>query len=139
MKRTFKNALVFVAGTDFTDHVSSATVETSRDEVDVSTLASLYRETIAGLGDATITLNFFQDFDAGEVDAVLWPLSTSDSPFLVAVRPSNAAISATNPEYQLTVLMFNYSPIDGSVGEALQTSVTFRNSSQTGLVRDTTP
>ena len=139
MKLVLKNALAFVNGTDFSDHVSSVTVETSRDEVDASTLASLNKETLAGLGDASMTMNFLQDFDAGEVDAVLWPLSSSDTPFLVAVRPKNAAISATNPEYQLTVLMFNYSPIDGSVGELLQTSVTFRNSSVAGLVRDITP
>lgn len=138
-KFVLKTPVVTVNGVDVSDHVSSATIETSRDEVDVTAFGAANKEMLAGLGDASITLSFFQDFAAGEVDATLWPLSTSDTPFTVAVKPTNGAISATNPEFQLSCLMFNYSPIAGSVGEASTTEVTFRNVSQTGLVRDVTP
>jgi hypothetical protein len=138
-KFVLKTPVVTVNGVDLSDHVSSATIETERDEVDVTAFGAANKEILAGLGDATITLSFFQDFAAGEVDATLWPLSTSDSPFTVAVKPTNGAISATNPEYQMSSLLFTYSPIAGAVGEASATDVVFRNASQTGLVRDVTP
>jgi hypothetical protein len=138
-KFVLKTPVVTVNSIDLSDHVRSATVETSRPEVDVTAFGAANQEVLAGIGTASITLEFFQDFAGGEVDATLWPLSSSDTPFVVAVKPTNGAISATNPEYQLTCLMFDYSPIAGAVGEASQTSVTFRNASQTGLVRDVTP
>lgn len=138
-KFVLKNPVITVNAVDLSDHFSEVTIETSRDEVDVTAFGAANKETLAGLGDATITGTVFQDFAAGEIDATLWPLSTSDTPFVVAVKPTNAAISATNPEYQMTSLLFNYSPIAGSVGAASTTTVTFRNASQTGLVRDITP
>ena len=138
-KFVLKTPVVTVNAVDLSDHVSSATIETSRDEVDVSAFGAANKEILAGLGDVTITLEFWQDFASGEVDATLFPLSPTDTPFTVAVKPTNAAISATNPEYQCSCLMFSYAPIAGAIGEASATSVVFRNATQTGLVRDVTP
>lgn len=138
-KFVIKTPVVSVNSVDLSDHVSSVTIETTFDEVDVTGFGSTYREILQGLGDATITLNFFQDFAAAEVDATLWPLSQSGAPFPVAVKPTNAAISATNPEFQMTGVLLSYNPLDGAIGDASATEVTIRNASPTGLVRDTTP
>lgn len=138
-KFVLKTAVVTINAVDLSDHFSEITIETERDEVDVTAFGAANKELLAGLGDATITGTAFQDFAAGELDATLWPLSTSDTPFTVAVKPTNAAISATNPEYQMSALLFTYSPIAGAVGQASTTEVTFRNASQAGLVRDVTP
>lgn len=138
-KTILKTATVSVNGVDLSDHVSSVTIETSRPEVDVTAMGAVNMEFLAGIGDASITVDFFQDFAAAEVDATLWPLSSSDTPFEVIVKPTSGAISATNPAYTMSALLMTYNPIDGSVGEASTTSVTFRNASQTGLVRDITP
>jgi hypothetical protein len=138
-KFVLKTPVVTINAVDLSDHVSEAVIETVRDEVEVTAFGAANKEILAGLGDATITLQVFQDFAAAEVDATLWPLSTTDTPFTVAIKPTNGAISATNPEYQLSVLMFTYSPINGAVGAASTTEVVFRNASQTGLVRDVTP
>lgn len=138
-KFVFRTAVVTVNSVDLSDHVSEVTIETERDEHDVTGMGATNKEKLLGLGDATITLSFWQDFAAGEVDATLWPLSSTDTPFAVAVKPTNAAISATNPEFQMTCLLPNYSPLAGSVGEPSATECTFINASSTGLVRDTTP
>jgi hypothetical protein len=138
-KMVFKNGFISVNGVDISDHVTEVTIDTSRDEVDVTAMGSTNREFVAGLGDATISITAFQDFAAAEIDATMWPLSTTDTPFPVSVRPVNGAISATNPEYQMTALLFAYTPISGGVGSAMSTPLTFRNASPTGLVRDTTP
>lgn len=135
----FRDARVEINGVDLSDHISEVTIETSRAENDITAFGAVNRVTVAGLGDATITMTAFQDFAAAEVDATLWPLSSSDTPFNVFVRPTTGAISATNPEYQMSSLLFEYSPIAGSVGEPLTTPLTFRNASQSGLVRDVTP
>jgi len=132
-----RDARVEINSVVLSDHVSAVTVETTRPEVDITSMGAAFAETIAGIGDATITVSFFQDHAAATVDATLWPLSTSNTPFTVKIRPTSAAISATNPEFVMTALMFNYSPIAGDTGSASATEVSFRNSSSTGLVRNT--
>jgi hypothetical protein len=138
-KFVIKTPVITVNAVDLSDHISQVTIETTFDEVDATCFGSSYREILQGIGDATITLQFKQDFAAGEVDATLWPLSQSGSAFPVAVKPTNAAISATNPEFQMTGVLLSYNPLDGAIGDISETQVTIRNASATGLVRDTTP
>jgi hypothetical protein len=134
-KIVLKDCFISVDAVDLSDHCSSVTIETTFDEVDVTGFGSTYREFLQGLGDATITLEMFQDFDALSVDATLWPLSQSGESFDVIVRPTSAVVGATNPQYTMTGSLFGYSPIAGAIGDAATTSVPIRNSSSTGLVR----
>jgi hypothetical protein len=136
-KFVLKDAFISVDAIDLSDHCSSVTIETTFDEADVTGFGGIYKEIIQGLGDATITLNVFQDFAVGSVDATLWPLSQTGETFAVIVRPTSAAVSATNPQYTMTGVLLSYSPLAGSVGEASATDVSIRNSSSTGLVRTT--
>lgn len=135
-KFVLKNAVVTVNAVDISNHVSSVTIETSFDDVDVTSMGGTYKEVIQGMGDATITLSVFQDFAGGSIDATLWPLSQSGNSFPVTVKPTSNAVSATNPRYDMTGVLLSYSPIDGGVGDASTTDVTIRNSAQTGLTRN---
>lgn len=136
-KFVLKNPVITVNAVDLSDHFSEVSIETERDEVDVTAFGDANKFMVAGLGDATITGTVFQDYAAAKVDATLWPLSTSDTAFTVSVKPTNAATSATNPLYSMSCLLYTYNPVSGSVGEAATTDVTFRNASQAGLTRAT--
>lgn len=136
-KSVLKDAVVQVDGTDLSDHASSATIETTFDEVDLTGFQSIYREFGQGPGDATITVSFFNDYEAGSVDSVLWPHSQDGSTFTVAVKPDDGATSDTNPEYSMVARLFSYSPIAGAYGEANTTEVSFRNAGTAGLTRGT--
>jgi hypothetical protein len=96
------NAQVFVNGVDLSDHASKVTVEDTRDTVDVTAFGATSKAIQKGLGDAKITVDFFQDFAAGKVHATLSPLIASTTPFAVEVRPVNGARSTTNPASLLT-------------------------------------
>jgi hypothetical protein len=136
-KFVWKNCMIVVNGQDISNYCSDVSVETQRDEVEVTGFQAANKEILAGLGDATITANVFQDFGAAAIDALLQPLSISNTPVTVAVRPTNAAKSPTNPEYSMSALLFGYNPISGGVGTAAVTPVTFRNAAQAGLARAT--
>lgn len=131
-----KNPIVTVNSVDISDHCSQATIETSFDDVDFTAFGSIYKKIGQGLGDATITLSVFQDFAAGSIDATLWPLSQSGAAFPVTVKPTNAAVSATNPRFDMTGVLLTYNPLDGSIGDAAATDVSIRNAAQTGLTRN---
>lgn len=135
-KFVLKNAVVTVNAVDISNHCSSVTIETTFDEVDVTSFGGTYREIVQGMGDATVTLSLFQDYAAASVDATLWPLSQSGSSFPVTVKPTNSAVSATNPRYDMTGVLLSYNPIDGGVGDASTTEVSIRNAAQTGLTRN---
>jgi hypothetical protein len=138
-KIVLKDVVIVLNSVDFSDHADSVTIESEFDEVESSAFGAVFKEYQVGLGDATITVGMQQDFAAGEVDATLWPLAIAGTSFAVAIKPTSAAISATNPEYQMTARLYGYSPLDGSIGDLSTTEITLRNASTTGLVRDTTP
>lgn len=135
-KFVLKTPTVVVNGVDLSDHCSHCTIETTFDDVDVTSFGATYKSIIQGLGDAKITLSMFQDFAAGSVDATLWPLSQSGNTFLVSVKPTNAAVGALNPRYDMTGVLLSYNPIDGDVGAASTTDVEIPNASATGLTRN---
>jgi hypothetical protein len=137
-KLVLKDAYVSIAGTVLSDHASSVTLEDTAEEIDFTAFsANGYREFGQGLKDANVTVTFFSDYDAGSVDAVLFPLYASGGTFGLEIRPSSGAASPTNPKYTMVSRMYSYSPISGGVGDALSTDVTFRNAGTAGLVRGT--
>lgn len=133
----FTNGFITVNGVDLSNHCSQITVNDAKDTVDVTAMGATNKAYAVGLGDATISADFFQDFAAGSVDATLWPLHSGGGTFTVEVRPQNAARSTTNPAFIMTALLPEYSPLDGSVGDASAITVSFVNGAQAGLTRAT--
>ena len=84
-----------------------------------------YRSRIGGLKDATLDLEFNQDLAAAAVNATLQPLVGTVVTF--TLKQSSAATSATNPEYQSSVLITEYTPIDGKVGDLASVKVSYPN------------
>jgi hypothetical protein len=137
-KIVLKNPVVTVNSVDLSNRFSQVTIASKFDAVDGTTFGGQYKEILQGLGDATMTFTATQDYAAGEVDVTLWPLSQSGATFPVTVKPTNAAVSVTNPLYSMTGILLEYNPIDGKVGDLLTTPVTIQNGSQAGLTRATT-
>jgi hypothetical protein len=136
-KLVLTNAQVLVNSVDISNHVSSVDISSSRDEVDVTSMGDTSKEIVLGLGDVTFTITVFNDYAAGNMDSQMFALNSTNTPFVVEVRPVNGARSTSNPGYTITALMPTYKPISGSVGAAVTTDLVFRNASQTGLQRNT--
>lgn len=134
---TLVDAYVAVNGVVLSDHANQVTVEDTRDSVDITAFGATSKAVTKGLGDAKITVKFFQDFAAGKVHATLQPLIGSTTGVTIEVRPTSAARSATNPAALMTGLLMNYNFLDGSIGEASGISAEFVNSSQTGMTYPT--
>lgn len=134
-KTVLRNAFISVNSVDLSNHFSQVEIDIKNDEVDVTGYGAANKETLLGLGDATISGTVFQDFSEGSVDATLHALAGSNEPFTVIVRPDSAAKSKTNPEYKMQAVLPDYKPVSGAVGAASTTQVTFRNASETGIER----
>jgi hypothetical protein len=134
---TLTNALVLINAVDLSDHCSAVHLTDTRANVDITAMGALNIAYTKGLGDATATFDFFQDFAAGKVHATLQPLIGSSTPVTVEVRAVNAARSATNPAYLMSALLFEYPMLDGKIGDANSATYTFRNGSQAGVTYPT--
>ena len=75
---------------------------------------------IGGIQNNSATITFNQDFAASKVWATLNTLV--GTPTTVIMRPTSAAVSATNPTLTLSAtLMSSLSPISGAVGDLAST------------------
>jgi hypothetical protein len=117
------------------DHVTSATINRSFDELEVTAMGDTAHKFVKGLEASTITLDFLNDTAASNV---LQTLQTAwGTTVALTLKQTSAAISATNPEYQTTVLVNNTTDINGAVGDISTQSITFTCNSP--IVVDTTP
>ena len=120
----FTDAAVTVNSVDLSDHVRSATITVEAEELESTAMGtSGYRSRIAGLKDWHVEIEWNQDFAASKVDATIFPLI--GTVVTVTVKATSGANSSTNPQYSGSVLVNDYSPLDGSVGELATTSSTW--------------
>jgi hypothetical protein len=117
------------------EDIASVTLDITADEVETTAFGSTYRTRIGGLKDASVSLDFHQDFGAGSVDALLFPLMGST--VAVKIAPTSGTVTATNPEYRFTALVTQYQPFAGAVGDLATLSVTWPVSGE--VVRGTAP
>lgn len=131
------DATVFVNAVNLSNYVRSVQLQVEQDELETNTMGGNgYKSRIGGLKDWNVQIEFNSEFvDPQGVDAVLWPLfGTTTS---IAIKPTSAAVSPTNPEYQGTVLVNQINPMGGSVGEVSTVEVQWPGASP--LIRDVTP
>jgi len=124
---------VTIGTTVLSSSIASVTLDITTDEVETTAFGSSYRTRIGGLKDASVSLDFHQDFGAGAVDALLFPLMGST--VAVKIAPTSGTVTATNPEYRFTALVTQYQPFAGSVGDLATLSVTWPTASE--IVRGT--
>jgi hypothetical protein len=114
---------ITVGTANLSTSLASVTLDITSDEVETTAFGSTYRSRIGGLRDGSVTLDFHQDFAAGAVDSLLFPLLGST--VAIKISPLSTAVSATNPEYRFDALVTQYQPFAGAVGDLATLSVTW--------------
>ena len=117
------------------DHVTMATINRVFDELEVTAMGDSAHKFVKGLEASTIQLDFLNDTAASNVNATLQAAWGTTVP--LTLKQTSAVISATNPEYQTTVLVNNTQDINGGPADISTQSITFTCNSP--IVVDTTP
>lgn len=136
----YTNAYVMINAVELSDHVKSINLNYEAELLDDTVMGTAgTRSNKPGLKNWSLEVNFLQDYAAASIDATLFALIGADA-FTVAVRPVNAAISATNPEYTGAAVLESYPPLTGEVGALGTATAMFKPSGvNCNLVRDVTP
>jgi hypothetical protein len=118
-----KDNKILVNGVDFSSSLAAVTFDISADEQETTAFGQHFRSRVSGLRDASISLDWHQDFGATAVDHTLFPLLGAEA--TVVVTPTSAAIGSTNPGYSAVFLVTEYQPHASSVGDLATFSVSW--------------
>ena len=77
-------------------------------------MGDIAKKMVAGLEENSLSLELQQDFGVAQLESVIYP--NRGLRVACTVRPVNAAVSATNPQYAFQVLISEWTPLSGSVG-----------------------
>lgn len=114
---------VTLNGTAISSNLNGIELALSADEVETTSFGdSGWKTVTGGIKSGSVRFDFMQDFGAGSVDALLFPLFNSNA--TVVIKPTSSTVSATNPAYTAVVLVNSYTPISASTGDLVSFSIT---------------
>ena len=117
-------ASVKVGGVELGDQCTAAVMTVAYDTLEETTFGSLARTYVKGLETNTCTLTLFNSYATSETYATL--LALVGTQVTVEVKPSSAAISATNPVLTLTSTFMPSLPVANmALGELSTVDIEF--------------
>jgi hypothetical protein len=115
------DASVVINSVDLSDHVKSVSIDYESETQDNTAMGDDTRSMQGGLKNWSMSVEFHQDYAAGEVDATIFPIIGSAVP--IVVKATSGAVSATNPSYSSYGMVNKYTPIGGGVGDLAATPI----------------
>jgi hypothetical protein len=120
-KLVLTDSNITLGGTDISSYVAAVTLTSSAAEVETTAFGQGAVTRTGGLKDNSVTLSIHQDYSA--VEGLVYPLIGSTS--TIVVKPNGTAVGTANPSYTATVLVTEWTPVNGAVGELNTADVTW--------------
>lgn len=119
---------VKVNNVDLSLYADSVDTPEEKEQIDASTFnPSGARSFLPGLSDATISVEFLQNFGSNLVHATLYPLFTSGTTFPIFVQPdSDAGTSSANPLFGGTAILSSYNGLTGGLNDVAKFTAEFK-------------
>ncbi len=118
------DASITVNSVSLSDRSNSVSINYEIDAVETTAFGSSGHKFTGGLQNNSIDIEFMQDFAASNVEATIFPLVGTTT--TVVIKPTSAAVGATNPSYTLTgCFLASHTPVGTAIGELAMTSLSF--------------
>lgn len=119
-----KDASLTVNSVSLSAYVTSITLNYEFDQIETTGMGATGHVFTGGLQNVSLDVTLNQDFAASTVAPTLDGLVGTTT--TVVVKPTSAAVGATNPSYTITnAFLAAVQPVNGSVGDLASMSVTF--------------
>jgi len=118
------DAFVSINAIDLSDHVKTVTLGYEGETQDNTAMSLNDRRFIGGLRNWSLDVEFNQDYAASKVDATMFGIVGTSVALIL--RPLSTGVSATNPQFTGNAFLENYSPLAGSIGEALMAPISMK-------------
>lgn len=120
------DAYISINANVISDHGNKVELPIKFEEKDATAFGQTYKVRRGGLGDGNLNLTLLADYVAANLDSIIWPLIGSVVPF--EIRPTSAAVGTGNPKYTGSVLVAEWTPITGKVGDLVEVTVSWPTS-----------
>ena len=124
------NPVVTINAVDMSDQCTSAVLTRVIESLESTAFGQTNRSYVGGLENSTLTVSMYNSFAVSETYATLKALVGTQ--VTVKIRPTSAAVSATNPESTLTAAYMESLPIvNGQLGALDTIDITFTGGAYT--------
>jgi len=118
------NPSITINSVDLSDQCTSAVINYVSEQLENTTFSNTSRSFTSGLYSNTVTVTLYQSYSASETEASIYNLVGTTT--TLVLKPSSAAVGATNPSYTLTgAFLSAHTPINASLGELSTIDLTF--------------
>ena len=122
------NPSLTINSVDLQDQCTSAVVNYVLEQLETTSFGDTARKfggsAVTSLQNNTIEVELYQSYAASETEATIFSLVGIQT--TLVLKPSSAAVSATNPSYTLTNCYLSaHTPINASLGELSTITLTF--------------
>ena len=114
---------ITIGGIDLSDHINNITLETKYDIIETTTFGSTSKSRVAGLADNSVSLDFMQDFGSSSVESTIYPLLGTAT--TIVIKPVAGTTTTTNPQYTISAVVSDWTPLKGGIGQLATASVTW--------------
>jgi hypothetical protein len=120
-KLVLTDANITLAGTDISADVAAVTLSSSAAEVETTAFGQGAVTRTGGLKDNSVTLSIHNEYSS--IEGLIYPLIGSTAN--ITIKPNGTAVGTANPSYSATVLITEWTPVNGAVGELASADVTW--------------
>lgn len=119
------NKVAVVVGTTntITSFVNTVSLNRELDVVDITAMTDTVANAITGVERSTLNLELYNDFAASSVNSLFE--DALGTKLNIKLVPVSGTVTATNPSYTMSVLISNWTPINGSIDGVASVSASF--------------
>lgn len=120
-----RDAYLVVNSVNLSAYVKQVELNLKQEMGDNTAMGAAGRTREGGLKDESINVTWRQNYGVGLVDATLSAIYAAGTAVAVEVRPTSGAASTSNPKWTGNILMPEYTPISGEVGDVGEAESSF--------------
>ncbi len=120
-KLVLTDANIKINTTDISANVASVSLSMTAAEVETTAFGQGAVTRVGGLKDNSVTLSIHNDYSA--IEGLFYPLVGSTA--TIAIQPNGTAVGSASPKYEATIVVTEWQPVNGAVGELASADVTF--------------
>jgi hypothetical protein len=127
------NPTVTINSVDLQDQCTSATINYVYEQLETTAFGDTARKfggsAVTSLQNNTVEIELYQSYAASETEATIFSLVGINT--TIVIKPTSAAVSATNPSYTISGYLESHTPINASLGELSTIRLVFAGGSLT--------
>lgn len=120
------DAYISINSNVVSDHGNKVEIPVKLTDLDATTFGQTWHVRRGGLKDGNLNIDFLNDFVVTVLDDIFWAMLGSVVAF--EIRPTSGARSTSNPAYTGSILVDQWTPITGKVGDLVTVSVGYPTS-----------